>query len=634
MSRNMLVAPMNASHASSVAGNPNRLRYRCALLALSWLVPSSAFAQTPQTYQVFVGRCGSCHAATSSTATRAPSRRDLGQRTPELILDAITTGTMAPHARGLNDTQMRELAVMLAGRPFGAAKSRDADAMPNRCSRDAAFADSLDGPQWNGWGADVENSRAQSAAFAALPADAVPRLTLKWAFGFPGGESAYGQPTVVGSRVYIGSDNGFVYSLDAATGCVYWSFHAQAGVRTAISIGRIGTGDSERAAAYFGDLKANVYAIDAASGRQIWMQRADEHALARITGAPTLWDGRLYVPIASTEELVGGHPQYECCTFRGSVVAYDAADGKVLWRQPTIAQPLARTGKTSTGTQLWGPAGAAIWSAPTIDAHRSLIYIATGDAYTAPAAPESDAVMALDLATGRGSWTRQLTSDDAFVWPCERDNFSETCPSKPGPDFDFGMSPMLRHADGRDLIIIGQKSGAAWALDPDKNGAILWQHRVGKGSWDGGLMWGGAADDRRAYFPNVDSYYGPETAGGLAALDLATGEQAWFTRPPARSCGDVSCSQPQSAAVTVIPGVVFSGSTNGIMRAYRTTDGAIVWEYDTAQRFTTVNGVDAHGGSLDGPGPTIVNGMLFLSSGYAAVGGRKPGNVLLAFAVP
>jgi polyvinyl alcohol dehydrogenase (cytochrome) len=603
------------------------------LLVLAALLSSRATAQIPQAYQLFVGRCASCHASTG-TSSRAPSQRELGQRTPEAIFSALDTGTMAVHVRGLNDRQKRGLALMLAGKPFGAAKSGDADAMPNRCASDAVLGNPLDGPQWNGWGAGVENSRAQPASSAALAADDVPRLKLKWAFGFPTGESAYGQPTVVGNRVYIGSDNGFVYSIDATSGCVHWSFHAQAGVRTAISIGRLTTGDSERFAAYFGDLKANVYAVDAATGRQIWTRRADEHALARITGAPALWDERLYVPVASMEELAGGHPKYPCCTFRGSLIAYNAADGTVVWKRTTIAKPLARTGKTSVGTQRWGPAGAAVWSAPTIDARRGRVYIATGDAYTAPAAPESDAVMALELATGQVAWTRQLTADDAFVWPCEPENFSETCPPKPGPDFDFGMSPMLRRlADDRDLIVIGQKSGAAWALDPDNRGAVVWQHRVGRGSWDGGLMWGGAAAAGRAYFPNVDAYFGPEAAGGLAALDLATGEQAWFTRPPARACESGPCSQPQSAAVTVIPGIVFSGSTNGVMRAYRTSDGAIVWEYDTAQPFTTVNGVDAHGGSLDGPGPTVVNGMLFLNSGYAAVGGRKPGNVLLAFSV-
>jgi len=607
---------------------------RPGLIALACLLPCSASAQGPQTYQLFVGRCASCHASTDKS-TRAPSRRDLGQRTPERILTAITTGTMAVHTNGLNDQQKRDIAVMLAGRPFGEATSGDAGTMPNRCSGDAAFDNPLDGPQWNGWGADVENSRAQGAASAALPADAVPRLTVKWAFGFPNGESAYGQPTVVGGRVYVGSDNGFVYSLDAATGCVHWSFHAQSGVRTAITIGRVSSGGSEGYAAYFGDLKANVYAVDAATGLQLWTRRADDHALARITGAPALWQGRLYVPVASMEELVGGHPKYECCSFRGSLVAYDATDGSMAWKRTTIARPLARTGKTSVGTQLWGPAGAAVWSAPTVDARRGLVYVATGDAYTAPAAPESDAVIALDLASGRIVWTRQVTADDAFVWPCERENFSETCPPKPGPDFDFGMSPMLRRAaDGRELIVIGQKSGAAWALDPENRGAIVWQHRVGKGSWDGGLMWGGAADGERAYFPNVDSYFGPDAAGGLAALDLATGEQAWFTRPPARWCGEnAPCSQPQSAAISVIPGIVFSGSTNGVMRAYRTSDGTIVWEFDTAQTFPTVNGVAAHGGSLDGPGPTVVNGMVFVVSGYATVAGRKPGNVLLAFSV-
>src|SRR6185295_13553634 len=230
----------------------------------------------------------------------------------------------------------RDIAVMLAGRPLGAAKSGDAQTMPNRCTAAVPFDNPLDGPRWNGWGADLENSRSQSAAFAALPADAVPQLKLKWAFGFPGGESAYGQPTIAGNRVFVGSDNGFVYALDAPTGCVHWSFRAQAGVRTAISIGRIAGVDSERVAAYFGDLKANVYAVDAATGQPIWTRHADSHPLARITGAPTLWDGRLFVPVASIEEFVGGHPKYECCTFRGSVVSLDAATGRVVWKRTLI----------------------------------------------------------------------------------------------------------------------------------------------------------------------------------------------------------------------------------------------------------------------------------------------------------
>jgi polyvinyl alcohol dehydrogenase (cytochrome) len=599
--------------------------------------PAAARAQGAQTIALFETQCSACHTAAAG-AGRAPTREALRQRTPESIFAALTTGTMAEQAKGLSDEQKRALAEMLSGRPVGAAASGDASVMPNRCEA-APLGNPLKGPRWNGWGADLANTRFQPASSAGLNADQVPDLTLKWAFGFPGGSSAYGQPTVAAGRVYVGADTGFVYALDATTGCVHWSFRAQAGVRTAISIGALRATTPPRYALYFGDVKANVYAIDADTGREIWTKRADTHQLARITGAPALAAGRLYVPVASMEELAGGNPVYECCTFRGSVVAYDATSGRQIWKRYTIAQPPAPTKKTSRGTQLWAPAGAAVWSAPTIDAKRGRLYIATGDAYTAPAATTSDAVMALNLADGRVVWSKQLTANDAFVWPCESANFSETCPPQPGPDFDFGNSPILRArpAGAGDLLVIGQKSGAAWGLDPEKQGAIVWQHKVGKGSWDGGLVWGAAADTRHAYFANVDAYFGAAEAGGLAALKLENGERVWFTRPPAMTCGEGAgakpCVQGQSAAITAIPGVVFSGTTTGVMRAYRTADGSIIWEYATARPFATVNGVTAKGGAIDGPGPTVAGGMVFFNSGYSTLGTREPGNVLLAFGV-
>lgn len=604
---------------------------RVATLALA---PIQLVAQGPPTVALFDTHCSACHKSAAG-ASRAPTREAISQRTPEAILAALTTGTMVQQAKDLGDDQKRALAEMLGGRPIGAAASGDASAMPNRCER-TPLGNPLEGPRWTGWGANLANTRFQPAAAAGLKADEILNLKLKWAFGFAGGTSAYGQPTVAGKRVYVGADTAFVYSLDAETGCVHWSFQAQAGVRTAISIGVVRQSTPARYALYFGDVKANVYAVDAETGVLLWTKRADAHPLARITGAPALAGGRLYVPVASMEELAGGNPMYECCTFRGSVVAYDASTGRQIWKRYTIDVAPSPTKKTSRGTQLWAPAGAAVWSAPTIDLERGRLYIATGDAYTAPAASTSDAVMALELSTGRVVWTRQLTANDAFVWPCESTSFSETCPPQPGPDFDFGSSPILHTRRGAvDLILVGQKSGAAWALDPDRQGATVWQHKVGKGSWDGGLVWGSATDGTHAYFPNVDAYFGAAEAGGLAALAVATGAQEWFTKPPAVMCGEGAdakpCIQGQSAAVTAIPGVVFSGTTTGVMRAYRTSDGAIIWEYDTAKPFATVNGVEARGGAIDGPGPTVAGGMLFFNSGYSTLGAHVPGNVLLAF---
>lgn len=592
-------------------------------LGVLLVLPRPAAAQAIQMLGVFEQRCGTCHTKPAADS-RAPDRDSLRQRTPEAILDALTTGSMKVNAEGLTDRQKQLIAEFITERPLGSALAGQASAMPNRCAP-KPLGDPMAGPSWNGWGADAGNSRYQPDP--GLSAEQVPKLTLKWAFGFPNGTSAYGQPTIAGGRVYVGSDNGFVYALDGATGCVYWSFQSSGGVRTAISIGKTGA----KYAVYFGDVKANVYAVDAETGAQLWKRSAESHPLARVTGAPALHNGRLYVPVASFEEGSGPNPRYECCTFRGSVVAYDASTGEQVWKTYTIPERPRPTTKNSIGTQLWGPAGAAVWSAPTIDAKRNAVYVATGDAYTAPAAETSDAVVAFDLRSGIPLWTHQFTPNDAFLVGCApgRDN----CPGVVGPDFDFGNSPILRTLpSGKSVIVIGQKSGAAWAIDPNKDGALLWEHKVGAGSALGGIEWGSAADERHGYFATADGQLGPK-AGGLAAIDLATGAEVWRTAPPAGDCAGAACVQAQSAAISAIPGVVFSGATNGMMRAYATGDGKVIWEYNTARPFTTVNGVAAKGGSLNGPGPVVAGGMLFMNSGYAYLGFGTAGNVLLAFGV-
>jgi len=611
------------------------------LLGLLCVSVRFAMAQEGPGAAVFEGHCARCHTA-SAHENRAPSRDSLRQRPPESILDAITSGPMVEQARALTVDQRRQVAEYVAGRPLGTPAARNPPATPDGCVAqpgsapvvDPPFVNLIKGPMWNGWGVDLGNSRFQPAAAAGLTADRVPNLKLKWAFGFPNVSSMVGQPSIAGGRLYIGAESGLVYSLDAGTGCMYWSFQAAAGVRAAPSIGRIGV----TFAVYFGDLKANVYALDARTGKQIWTQRADPHPLARITGSPVLAGGRLYLPVASLEELEGGNPTYECCTFRGSMVAYDAETGKRIWKTYTISQEPEKTGKTARGTQLWAAAGAAIWSAPTIDLKRGVLYAATGDGYTEPAASTTDAVMAFDLKTGRILWTKQITGNDAFV-VCDPNapTRSETCPKDLGPDFDFGSSPMLRTLpNGHDILAIGQKSGIAWGLDPEKQGAIMWQDQVGKGSTLGGIEWGSATDGRLAYFANADAGWGSEQAGGLVALNLADGKRVWFTRPPPISCQGVDshdCVQAQAAAITAIPGVVFSGSSNGIMRAYASADGRIVWEYNTVREYTTVNGVPGKGGGIGGPGPVVAGGMLFMNSGYSVFGQGRPGNVLLAFGV-
>jgi polyvinyl alcohol dehydrogenase (cytochrome) len=605
-----------------------RVRATIAIAVLGFLCAATAtYAQEPDGQALFEERCASCHQKPVA-GTRAPTLEQLRAVTADSIHAAITTGSMAPMATGLSDAQRRALAVFVAGRPFGSAPPGDASTMPNRCpARPLTIPASA--PAWNGWGVDLQNTRFQSAAAARLDAQSVPNLTLKWAFGFPNGRQAFGQPNIVGGRVFVGSDNGFVYSLDAQTGCVHWSFQAKGGVRTAITVTPASAGG--RPLAFFGDIRANVYAIDAENGTLVWTMLADPHVVARITGAPAFYNGRLYVPVSSIEEAVGANPKYPCCTFRGSLIAYNAANGELIWQTYTISEAAVPLRKTSLGTQLHGPAGAAVWAAPTIDVERRRIYISTSNGYTYPAANTTNSVMALDLETGKRLWVRQLTPNDAFLIGCGPKSTSETCPQEVGPDFAVGTSPILRSLPGgRRILVVGQKSGLAWGINPD-DGTVLWQHRVGQGSPLGGIEWGGAADDRHVYYPNADGLLGNKAAGGLAAIRLATGERVWWA-PPIAQCPDNTpkCIPSQSAAATALPGVVFSGSTDGMMRAYDTRDGKVIWEFATAREFETVNGVAARGGSINGPGPTVVSGMVYFVSGYGAFG-QMAGNVLLAF---
>ena len=431
------------------------LRHGLVFAALFFCTASDSLAQGTGALFLFEQRCASCH-VNPTAGSRAPTREQLQGQTPERVLNALTTGSMAPMAMDLNEAQKRAIAEYVSGRAFGTAASGQASSMKNQCPP-KPLGNPLEGPGWNGWGVDAANTRFQRAAAAGLTAATVPKLTLKWAFGFPEGRQAWGQPTIAGGRVYVGTDTGFVYSLDAKSGCVYWSHQAKAGVRTAITIAPVKSG-SARFAAFFGDVKANVYAINPENGELLWTKNADTHVVARITGAPAYHDGRLYVPVSSIEEAVGGNPGYACCSFRGSVIAYDAGTGEQRWQAFTIAEAAVPLRKTSTGTQLWGPAGAAVWSAPTIDPERGRIYLSTSNGYTYPAANTTNSVIALDLQTGKRLWTRPLTPNDAFLIGCGPGSKSETCPQEVGPDFAIGTSPILRTLPGgRRILAVGSK---------------------------------------------------------------------------------------------------------------------------------------------------------------------------------
>jgi len=572
---------------------------------------------------IYQKQCAQCH---DKGVGRAPQLLTLSLLTPEQVLASLTTGKMAEQGKALTPAEARAVAMFVTG-----GKSFGSEVAPTQgeCAGPApAFDKPFSGPYWNGWGVDISNRRMQPAAMAGLRADQVPQLKLKWAFGFPGAGKANAQPTVVGGRIFVGSDSGKVYSLDASTGCIYWTFKADRPVRSAITIGPVGA----KWVAYFGDQHAQAYAVDAATGALLWKVRVEEHPAAMITGAPALYDGRLYVPDSSYEEVTGGSPKYECCKFRGAVTALDAATGKQTWKSYTIAEAPHPVRKNKQGTQLWGPSGAGVWSSPTIDPKKHAVYVVTGDSYSDPPARTSDAFLAFDMDTGKLLWSRQMTAGDAFNLGCPN---GDNCPEANGPDFDFGCSPNLVDLpNGKRALVSGQKSGMVHALDPDQQGEVLWSVRVGKGGPLGGVQWGNASDGQNVYVAVSDHAVmptqNPKEAGGMFALKLATGERVWYTPPP--GCSKPGCSPAQSAAVTLIPGVAFSGSLDGHLRAYATGDGRIVWDVDTATEYQAVNGVKAKGGSLDGPGPTVVGGTLYVNSGYGMFG-EMPGNVLLAFTV-
>src|SRR5215831_11552088 len=484
----------------------------------------------------FVTHCASCHGG--GQVPNAPDVSVLRQMTPDQIYKAITTGPMQGMAQDLSDTAKISIAESLSGRRLRAAETTSADAMQNRCPSNPPLRDPQSGAFWNGWSPSLGNTRLQPASMAMLSPGQASRLKLLWAFGVPGATSLYNEPTVVGGRIYFSSDTGQLYSLDAASGCVYWSFQAQAGIRRAVTIAPSKSA-AQRQLAYFGDIRGTVYAIDAAEGELMWKTKVDAHPMARITAAPKLYKDRLYVPVASLEEVEGSNPLYPCCSTRGAVAALDAATGKVIWETHVIPDVPTVIKKNSRGTDVMGPSGAGVWNSPTIDPKRNALYVGTGNGFTEPATKFSDAVIAMDLDTGKVLWSFQAHPHDIWHGGCQtavpgrtpngggsagRGYPPESCPEKGSPDWDFSASPILATlADGRNLLVAGQKSGVVWAFDVDKKGAVVWSQDVARVLPGGGgeIVFGGAADDHDAYF-NLRS-------GGIVALDLATGMEKWFT---------------------------------------------------------------------------------------------------------
>ena len=605
-------------------------------LCLSFLMASIAVlaADDPYAAQLFQKHCASCHNSEAGAGGRIPQISALKSMTPSAIQKTLASGVMIQQAAALSPDERQRIASFLG---TAVTVERKRDEIANLCPAGAAWGE---GPAWAGWGGNFANTRFQSAKDAGLGVEDLPKLKLKWAFAFPDTSTMRSQPAVYRGRVFAGGQDGSVYALDMKSGCVYWVTTVESQVRSGITIGEAGGNP----ALFFGDSAGFVYALDATSGKQLWKARPDQHPASTVTATPVFYKNRLYVGAASREEAMSVSPGYLCCTFRGSESALDAATGKVLWKTYTIGEVAKARPKTRLGATAWGPSGVGVWTAPVLDADRDTMYVTTGDNYSDPPTAMSDALLALRMSTGEILWSKQFTAKDAWNSSCQLEG-KVNCPDSDGPDFDFASSAILVSLpNAKRALLLGQKSAVVYAVDPDRRGQILWQARIGEGGTVGGIEWGSATDGRNVYVAlsdvrfDVDRKPGsndrsynlnPNKGGGLFAFRIDNGERMWQTPPP--GCGDRRpCSPAQSAAVTAIPGVVWSGAADGHLRGYSSSDGKIIWDYDTAREYPTVNGVSGRGGAIDVAGPVVAGGMLFTVSGYPARGGL-PGNVLLAF---
>ena len=586
--------------------------------------------RNPQGARVFASVCAACH---EHGVNQAPAVFLLREMPSKAIYRVLTQGAMQIQAQGLSDADKLAVADYLGGTNA----PRDAKLAPPACSGPARDFDRSQPPSASAWGLTLDNQRHVGNTTAGLSLGKVSSLKLKWALGFDGATRARSQPTFAAGAIYVGAQDGSVYALDRATGCSRWHFQATAEVRTAIIVSGWTSGDADpHPLAYFGDFLGNVYAVDAFQGTLVWRDHTDTHPATTLTGAPALFEGRLYVPVSTLEKaVVSSH--YDCCSARGSIVAYDALTGARLWQRYLTDSPVLKS-VSSAGVKQFGPSGVSVWNTPAIDAKSHTLYFGTSNNYSSPATAMSDSIVALDASTGKVKWSYQATSRDAWNVGCGMVDMSN-CPEENGPDYDFAAATILATtSDGHDLVLGGQKSGWVYALER-RSGQLVWKTKVGRGGVLAGVYFGMAVHGYRLFVPINDApdgrRYDEAAPTGLYAIDLQTGRFLWRAPIDADVClsrGD-ACAPGIAAAVTATDDLVMTGAGDGRVRLYAADTGRLVWQYDTTAPVATVGGGMATGGSMGGgAGPVAYEGTLVIESGYGFAG-RMPGNLMLVFGV-
>lgn len=588
---------------------------------------------------LFAEKCLLCHARPGPW----PDVAGMAKLTSEEVYRVLSAGLMRELANGLNDAERQAIAAHVGG------------LNPNKPSLESGGLCKSPGTKrnnnstsWTGW--SVDNSNDRYVRDVNLSKSHVSGLKLKWSFVFPDTApftSASNQPTVADGRLYIGSMNGMVYALDAETGCTHWSFKARTHVRSIVAVsGKI---------VVFADYETNVYALDAQTGALRWINRADEQPSARVNGNVTLHNGIVFVPISSNQEFtISWWQDTPCCSFRGMIVAFDIETGKKIWKTSLVDEPLQELGLNAKGIMRYGPSGVAVWSVPTIDVKRQLLYVTTGNQFTEPKVNEADAVIALDLKSGKKRWIKSFVPEayqhgDIWNSGCEAEamfNESENhCPpmnvEREG-DREIGAPAVLKTlSNGRDVLLVGTKDGVLYSIDPDREGAVLWQIRLSTFASGRDFIWGIehgiAVDDNHAYVPIADfSPLEGAANGSMASVDLETGKLLWQKKAASDTCKDkpFGCNNAYMGAPTVVGQILFAGSNDGNLHAFDIYNGNILWSYDTVRQFSGINGLKGSGGSIIRNGPTITNGMLYQTSGYGHLAVGMPGNVLLAFEIP
>lgn len=450
------------------------------------------------------------------------------------------------------------------------------------------------GGNWPVFGRDVYGSHYNPDEKILTPAN-VANLKVKWVFEALDDISS--QIVVVNNVVYFGSWDGREYAVDARTGKKIWEYDCGQSSRSAAAY--------ENGTLYFGDIAGFLHAVDAKTGAAKWKKRIDSHPATVATSSPIVYNGRIYIGVASHEEgAMLRNRNYECCTFRGSVVAFDAATGNEIWRWYVIPETAKEIGMDKAGKKkVKGPSGGAVWSTVSLDPAAKRVFVTTGNQYTGPVAKNANAIVALDLNTGKEVWSYQAIPRDIWNFDCRN------TPDCDDLDVDFGTAPIFFKGPGsRRLLGAGQKSGWFYAVDPT-SGKLVWKTEVGPGGKLGGIEFGIASDGERAYaaISNVPKQ------GSVSALDGVTGKILWQTPSPdgKANFGPITVTGRGNDRL------VWAGSAGGFMRAYDGRTGKILWEYDT-------------GGAVGG-GPAVVDGTIYVGSGYKFLRVGKGNNKLYAF---